>query len=102
MAIIKVESNVSGAIWAITDPGYQFPFGAYGTFDAQATVLFITISAKAHAAFVTRNPSGFELFASVAGCVRILGADEFVAAWASVAKDGVAFVVGTVTDAGLV
>src|SRR5690625_7666744 len=88
MAIIKVESNVSGAIWAITDHGYQFPFGAYVTFDAQATVLLITISAKAQAASVTRNPSGFELFASVAGCVRLLGADECVPSWASVANGG--------------
>ena len=102
IAIIKVESNVSGAIWAITDPGYQFPFGAYVTFDAQATVLLVTISAKAQAAFVTRNPSGFELFASVAGCVRILGADECVAAWASIANDGVAFGFGTGAHAGLV
>src|SRR5690625_6498849 len=47
IAIIKVESNVSGAIWAITDPGYQFTFGAYVNLVAQAKVQLIKFSATA-------------------------------------------------------
>ncbi|MCC5907297.1 MAG: hypothetical protein JJU13_13885, partial [Balneolaceae bacterium] len=63
IAIMKIESRVGGAIWVITDEQYQFPFGAYVTFDVEAKILggLVTISAGAQAAFVTKRPSGFEL-----------------------------------------
>ncbi|TVQ06279.1 MAG: hypothetical protein EA359_01345, partial [Balneolaceae bacterium] len=90
IAIMKIESRVGGAIWVITDEQYQFPFGAYVTFDVEAKILggLVTISAGAQAAFVTKRPSGFELFATVYGC---LGAGENAqcgSAWASYGSPG--------------
>ncbi len=86
--VLKVESEVRGSIWLIDDPNFSMPFGAYVTFEAEACA-GICITAEARAAFVTRRPSGFELFAAVKGCVDLLLDEACVSAWASFSNDGV-------------
>jgi large repetitive protein len=90
IAIMKIESRVGGAIWVITDERYQFPFGAYVTFDVEAKILggLVTISAGAQAAFVTKRPSGFELFATVYGCLGAGNNAQCGSAWASYGSPG--------------
>ncbi|WP_234567711.1 hypothetical protein [Rhodohalobacter sp. 614A] len=101
--LMAIESNVTGAVWVITDSNYEYPFGAYVMFDVEATILAVfTISAEAKAAFVTKSP-GYELFASVRGCVGVLGSEQCGSVWASYSNsDGLGFGTGSGAHADLV
>lgn len=86
--IITVKAGVEGEIWIMMGDQYQFPFGAFVTFWAEACVWKICAEADAKAAFVTKQPSGFELFASVRVCGSVLGKSKCGSAWASLSDDG--------------
>lgn len=86
--LINVESSITGAIWIITDEAYEFPFGAYVVFDAEANIVgVLTVSAEAKAAFVTKSP-GYEFFASAYGCVGVMGSEQCGSVWASYSNSG--------------
>lgn len=85
--VIKVKSELTGSVWLITDPSFSLPFGAYAIFEGKAC-LGVCISAEAKAAFVTKRPSGYELYAAVQGCVSVFKVEKCVKAWASLSNDG--------------
>lgn len=101
--IIDIQSSVTGSVWVMTDPDYSFPFGAYVVFDVEATVLkVVTVSAEAKAAFVTRNPSGYEFFATAYGCAKVVK-EKCGSAWASYSsQDGLDYGRGAGDHADLV
>ncbi|NBC65490.1 MAG: hypothetical protein GVY07_07545, partial [Bacteroidetes bacterium] len=101
--LINVESSITGAIWIITDDAYEFPFGAYVVFDAEANIVgVLTVSAEAKAAFVTKSP-GYEFFASAYGCVGVMGSEQCGSVWASYSNsDGLGYGTGAGEHADLV
>ncbi|MFH5884769.1 hypothetical protein ACG2F4_10705 [Halalkalibaculum sp. DA3122] len=86
--LISVKSDVTGSVWLLDDPDFSLPFGAYVVFSAEAC-LGVCITADAKGAFVTKSPSGFEIYAAVKGCVDLLVDEACVSAWASVADNGI-------------
>ena len=85
LKVISVSTTAEGAIWLLTAPQYEYPFGAYVTFVAEVCVLGGCASVGAEAALVSKRPSGFELFAAV--FTKILGKE--VRAWAAISENGV-------------
>ena len=83
--VLKVSATAEGAIWLMTAPQYQYPFGAYVTFGAEVCILSGCANIGAEAALVSKRPSGFELFAAV--FTKILGKE--VRAWAAISENGV-------------
>jgi hypothetical protein len=104
IAIIQVQSQLTGSVWMITDPSYSYPFGAYIIFDVEASLMGLaSVAASAQAAFLTRNPSGYIFFASVHGCVGTPLGDACGSAWASYAsQDGLDFGLGHHANANLI
>jgi hypothetical protein len=104
IAIIQVQSQLTGSVWMITDPSYSYPFGAYIIFDVEASLMGLaSVSASAQAAFLTRNPSGYIFFASVHGCVGTPLGDACGSAWASYSsQDGLDFGLGHHANANLI
>lgn len=85
--IINVKSKVTGSVWLIVDPDFSMPFGAYVIFEAGACAL-ICIEVEAKAAFVIKNPIGFELYAAIKGCIDLWVARPCLSAWASISDTG--------------
>lgn len=88
IAIMSIQSSLEGAVWIITDPKYQYPFGAYIEFSVEASLMGLaSVSATAQAAFVNKNP-GYMFFAAVYGCVGTLLGDACSSAWFSLEVPG--------------
>ncbi|MCC5933679.1 MAG: hypothetical protein JJU35_05480 [Balneolales bacterium] len=81
--VIQVNGDIEASIWLMTSGSYSMPFGAYAEFEASACLAIFCATATAKGAFVTRNPSGYELFAAVEACAGS-GDNRCLAAWASV------------------
>lgn len=81
--VIQVNGNIEANIWMMTSDSYSMPFGAYAEFEASACLAIFCATATAKGAFVTRNPSGYELFAAVEACAGS-GDNRCLAAWAVV------------------
>jgi len=99
--IVDVESSIEVIVWMVTDDNFAMPFGAFAEFSGSACVTIFCITATATGAFVTKNPSGYELFAALQGCV---GSSEnrCLAAWASVSDSGVSAGLGTGEHADII
>ncbi|TVQ71552.1 MAG: hypothetical protein EA363_05695, partial [Balneolaceae bacterium] len=92
--VIDVESQIEVIVWVVTDPNANMPFGAFAEFSGSACLAVFCVSATATGAFVTKNPSGFELFAALQGCAGSSG-NKCLSAWASISDTGISGGFGT-------